>query len=179
MTHDFTDGVLTLYNDQGDVARYEKNPETQKAFLNEDEALTYAYTHPIYFFTPPTLAEVKRAAKERLAGIRWKEEVGGIVLPDGTEVATTREAQGSIVSAYSSLKEGFIASTPWKGETGWQVVTLEEMAPIAKTVAEHVSLCFAKEEAASAVIDACVSIDEVNTLSLPDVYATTYQPPSA
>lgn len=62
MTHSFIDGVLTITREE-DNARvvYAYNPETQKAWHSEDEAVSYANSHPMYFILPPTLEELKLA----------------------------------------------------------------------------------------------------------------------
>ena len=170
MTHDFIDGVLTVYNEEGGYARYPRNPETQKPFASEHAALQYVMSRPIYYATPPTLEEKQEQAKAELAAIRWEDETGGIELADGSKAATDRESQSSIANTYSSLKEGFIPSTRWKSVSGWITVTLEDLAPLAKAVAVHVSDCFTKEETVSLQIDACVTVEEIEAIDLRQAY---------
>ncbi len=89
-----------------------------------------------------------------LADLRWKHETGGITLPNGVEISTTREDQGMTDSAYSSLKNGLIPDTDWKGPNGWGVVTLAELEPIAQAVALHVRASFGAERIVAEQISA-------------------------
>ena len=76
---------------------------------------------------------------------RWQVETGGIVI-GGAPIATDRESQAQLTSAYTSLKGGLIADTPWKAADGiFTLVTLAELEPVAQAVAVHVRSCFDAE----------------------------------
>jgi len=77
---------------------------------------------------------------------RWTVETGGILVA-GNPIATDRESQAQLTSAYASLQNGLIANTPWKAADGsFTLVTLAELEPVAQAVAAHVRACFAAEE---------------------------------
>jgi hypothetical protein len=56
-------------------------------------------------------------------------------------------------SAYNSLKDGLIADTDWKGKSGWVVVTITELAPIAGAIAAHVRGSFGAERIVAEAIE--------------------------
>lgn len=94
--------------------------------------------------TPPIRTQSSLLAE--LATNRWQVETGGILVA-GHPVATDRESQTQLTSAYASLQNGLIANTPWKAEDGsFTLVTLAELEPVAQAVAAHVRACFAAEE---------------------------------
>lgn len=111
---------------------------------------------------PPSLDYIKAQVLAKVAEKRYMAEVGGIVLPDGSNIKTDRESQAQLSSAYTSLKNGLIASTPWKVANGTFVpVTLEMIEPIAQAVAGHVSACFGIEETKSGEVMALETVEAV------------------
>ena len=72
-------------------------------------------------------------------------EVAGLVLPSGLRINTDRESQGQLSSTYTDLKYGLIPDTDWKAANDWELVTLEQMEPIAKAMAVHRRACFRAE----------------------------------
>lgn len=81
-----------------------------------------------------------------VADKRWKIETGGIIVSD-VPIKTDRESQAQLSSVYISLKSGLIESTPWKAADGsFSMVAMEDIEPIAKAVAVHVSACFTAEK---------------------------------
>lgn len=103
-----------------------------------------------------------RTADSMLAAVadkRWQIETSGIVVA-GTPIKTDRESQAQLYNAYTSLKSELIQDTPWKSADGRFVpVTLAQIEPIAKAVAEHVRGCFAAERS---------HIDSINVLQTQD-----------
>lgn len=125
------------------------------------------------------VAELNRdIRKAELAAHRYNVEVSGVKV-NGMTIHTTRESQASVNNAYASLKEGFFPSTPWKGIDGWAEVTLEELTPIAHTVANHVRQCFAAEEVVSNQIDTIVDHEEMMSFNVVEVFNALYNPHSA
>lgn len=89
-----------------------------------------------------------------VAAKRWQVETGGILVAVHP-IATNRESQAQLNSAYTSLKNGLIADTPWKAADGdFTLVTLAELEPVAQAVASHVRACFAAEQAHNEAISA-------------------------
>ena len=92
-----------------------------------------------------------------VAAKRWQVETGGISI-GSTPIATDRESQAQVSSAYASLKGGLITDTPWKAMDGsFTLFTLAEIEPVAQAVAAHVRACFAAERAHSEAISAMMT----------------------
>lgn len=90
---------------------------------------------------------VARAEKHlALADLRWQRETGGLTLPEGTHIRTTRESQAQISSVMQSITAGLITDpVDWKLTSGWVGISTEQLTEIARRVADHVKRCFAAE----------------------------------
>lgn len=88
------------------------------------------------------------AAEGRLADLRWRHEVGGIVLKGFGAVATDREAQARLTGLVQAVETG-LASTPvsWKTGSGWVDLEIKELRALAQAVTTHVQAAFAAERA--------------------------------
>lgn len=60
MTHSYEEGALTLTNNDGATLCYPYNPETQNGWSNKEEALSYAYSRPMYFTKPLSEEEIRQ-----------------------------------------------------------------------------------------------------------------------
>ena len=149
------DNMLSMFEDTH-VNPFIQVPEIQVPFVN----ISYSIIDGI--ITPPTLYHLKAQVKAKLAEFRYSREVGGIKLPSGFTISTTRESQGQLASAYSSMKNGLIASVNWKNIDGsWTILTISKLEVIAKSVAEYVSNCFYAESEHVQAIDALDTADEL------------------
>lgn len=115
---------------------------------------------------PRSFEAVKATLLEQLAELRWTRETGGVSLPDGGAINTSREAQAQVSSAFSALQSGMIASIEWKSALGWVTVTLDEFTPVVSVVAKHVQACFTAERAVALSIEAAQSVDDLAALNL-------------
>ena len=89
-----------------------------------------------------------------LSDLRWQRETGGITLPDGTEISTTRESQSLIIGTVLGIQTGLITGpVAWKAESGWVNLTGPEIIAMAAAVAQHVQKCFAAERATSVMLE--------------------------
>jgi len=111
---------------------------------------------------------------DHLADIRWRKETGGVALPTGQTIQTTREAQAQVSSTYSSLKDSLVTTADWKTENGWVSVTLTEFQPIAQVVAAHVQACFAAERQVSEQIEAAQTVSDLTVIDLEAEFQTAY-----
>jgi hypothetical protein len=88
-----------------------------------------------------------------LSDLRWQRETGGITLPDGTEISTTRESQSLIIGTVLSIQTSLITGpVAWKADSGWVNLTGPEIIALAAAVAQHVQKCFAAERATSVML---------------------------
>lgn len=86
------------------------------------------------------------ALGSRLAELRWRRETGGLDLPGGRRIITTRESQAQIVGVLSSISLGLIQEpVEWKLSTGWVDLSADDVTAIAGAVADHVRKCFVAE----------------------------------
>lgn len=71
MTYNFENGVLMLTRESdGAILVYPYNPETQEPFLNEDDAIAYANSRPMYFITPPAPLTLEDAKEQKAKEVR-------------------------------------------------------------------------------------------------------------
>lgn len=105
-----------------------------------------------------------------IADARYNAEVGGVGI-GGMRIKTDRESQAQLSSAFTSLSGGLIENTPWKSESGWVDVTIEDIRPIAQAVAMHVRSCFALEKMLQEELDALVGLDDVHAVIAFDAIA--------
>ena len=91
----------------------------------------------------------------RLARIRYDREVGGITLPNGMSVYTTRETQAQLSGTVSSYSMGLISGViDWKAPSGWVEIDEATVQMIAQAVAAHVQRCFSSERRTVSDLDA-------------------------
>jgi hypothetical protein len=104
-----------------------------------------------------------------LAKYRFEKETGGVTLGE-MEVRTDRESQSQLNSAFITLKEGFVTSTPWKKANGWQDVTLATITPLAQGVAQHVNKCFIVEQTVEEQLHLIVSHTEMQAVNVQQLF---------
>ena len=118
--------------------------------------------------------QVRQAQIDALADYRWRKETGGVALPDGGAIDTTREAQAQVSSAFNALSSGMIESAEWKSRLGWVTVTLAEFGLIAGMVAKHVQACFSAERAVTLAIEAAETVDDLAALDISGSFDAAY-----
>lgn len=123
---------------------------------------------------PRSFEAVRAVLIARLADLRWRKETGGLVLPTGQTIQTNREAQGQISGALMSLQGGLIKSVDWKSGDTWVTLTLDQFAPMAAAVANHVQRCFAAEKAVTDLIGAAIDVDELAGIELAAEFEAAY-----
>lgn len=123
---------------------------------------------------PRSFDAVKEALVASLADHRWQRETGGLDLPTGQTIGTSREAQAQISNALMSLQGGLIASVDWKSGGAWVALTLEQFAPMAAAVANHVQRCFAAEKVVSDLIELAETVEELAAIDIKAEFETAY-----
>lgn len=124
---------------------------------------------------PPQPVRTQAVLLAEVAAKRWLVETGGILI-GGTPIATDRDSQAQLTSAYTSLKSGLIVDTPWKAADGsFTLVTLAEIEPVAQAVAAHVRACFAAEQAHNQAISALATQAELDGYDIHTGWPATLQ----
>lgn len=101
------------------------------------------------------LAKARADRMAALAELRWRSETGGLELPDGSTILTTRESQAQLSSAMQMIQAGMMTGPiDWKFASGWHQLSAEQLVSLATAVLEHVRDCFAAEKIVAAQMDA-------------------------
>lgn len=155
--------LLTLIQSYSPVPRW---IEEEAVYIAPVIGTSGSYTPPVRVETLDSAKEEKKAA---IAFWRYQREIAGVTVGSSL-FPTDRRSQARVASAYTSLKDGLLASVDWKTESG-QFVTLglAEVTAVASAVAQHVQDCFTIEKQLYLNVEACTSIEEVNTLNLDSV----------
>lgn len=146
--------------------------------INTDPATPYRALHTaadaveaeqlvIHMNQPGMLAE--------LAEYRFWFEVAGLELKDGLRILTDRESQAQLNSSYTTLANGLIPDTDWKGANSWQIVTLPEIEPIAKAMAAHVRGCFRGERTVGTAITSATTMAQIEAIDIQEQFTEAYQ----
>lgn len=160
-------GIKQLWYERGDPTRYfglapDDADLTTPGIIREINEADWA-----------KLIEQRREARlQELADHRWRIETGGVTLPSGARILTDRESQAQVNSAYTSLRDDFITKADFKGENGWVLITLEEIAPIAKAVARHVQPCFTAERRVGEKIKAAEGAEALHAIDIAGEFAS-------
>lgn len=101
-----------------------------------------------------------------LADIRWRHEVSGITLPNGTPVRTDRHTQTQLTAAVVQVQAGVLSEVRWKLETGFVTLSGPEITAIATAVTGHVAACFAAEETVAAQIAAAATVEDLRAIDI-------------
>lgn len=91
------------------------------------------------------LNEQKGILYKQITEFRWMKESGGILLPNGIKIASSREDQNRITSVISNAELAGIEEVSFKAASGWVTMTIADIKAIAATVARHVQACFNNE----------------------------------
>lgn len=90
----------------------------------------------------------RAAAHAALGALRWRRETGGLDLPGGMRLPSSRESQAQLQAALSALRNGVLAApVSWKLESGWADLSDTEIEAMARAMTDHVTRCFAAERA--------------------------------
>ena len=98
-----------------------------------------------FYKEPDTFASVKDLRVKQLAALRYKKETSGILLDNGTVIATDRPTQSMLDSASRRASIDPTLTVRWKGKNGFVNLTAPEIIAIGDLVFAHVQSCFARE----------------------------------
>ena len=109
-----------------------------------------------------------------LALYRLNFETAGIVTEGGLSIRTDRESQAQLNAAYTTLKNGLIPDTDWKGSVDWEAVNLNQIEPIAKLVAAHVRACFRGERLTQEAIATAETVADIDAIDIVNLFGAAY-----
>lgn len=100
-----------------------------------------------------------------LALVRYRHEVGGITLPNGTHVRTDDKTQARLTSAQVQFQKGVITEVRWKMDNGAFVKLQEaQLTGIAAAVTAHVAACFAAEDTVTDQINSAATVADLQAI---------------
>lgn len=111
---------------------------------------------------------------QALADYRFEVETAGLTLGNGMKILTDRESQAQLSNTYSDLKNGLIPDTDLKAIGSWELVTLEQMLPIATALAAHRRACFRGERVLKAAIENATTLALQAAINIRADFATAY-----
>lgn len=110
-------------------------------------------------FLPPTLEYLRNKLLTGVAARRWAVETGGIVLPDGTRIATGIDDQNRISAALAGMERYGLDKVDFKAATGWVSLSYEQLKAIGGAVVAHVQAAFAAERVHAEALRRLDSVD--------------------
>jgi len=110
------------------------------------------------------LDKYKELKRQEIANARWKDETGGIAMPDGTIIKTDRESQALLTGAALAAMQDPNTPIEWKGVNGWVALTPQQILEMASIVRQHVQACFSKEKRLTEKIMAATTIEELEAI---------------
>lgn len=112
---------------------------------------------------------------QALADYRFEVETAGLTLANGMKIQTDRESQSQLSSTYADLQSGLIPDTDLKAANAWEVVTLEQMRPIATALAAHRRACFRGERVLKSAIDNATTLELQLAINIEDDFSAAYR----
>lgn len=158
-----------------DVVNESFNAFTQTRSENPELSFDGVLITAAYTVIDKSLPSVKSDMRQALAEYRFDFETAGLVMSDGLRVMTDRESQSQLSTTYHDLKNGLIPDTDWKADNAWQLVSSEEIEPIARAVAAHRRGCFRGERQIRELIDAAATVEELEAINIALQFGAVYR----
>lgn len=112
--------------------------------------------------TPKSVEYIKSLRAAEIAASRYRLEIGGVTLANGSKINTERDAQAMIASALLRVTRKPTELIDWKGGDGvWVKIDKATVEMIADVVGDHVQACFSAERARH---DALTALDDFDAL---------------
>jgi len=137
-------------------------PSSMVPFLNN---VNLTYDPDTSTWGSTDLASVKKNLKDKLAALRYKYEVGGVIDSGNNNIiiASDRMSQASINGAFLWLQDNTESVVSFKDYTGWVDLNLTNATSRKNQVLSHVQGCFSREKAINDIIDAAADLTTLVT----------------
>lgn len=146
-----------------DVSGVEPKPVAMPPRLSPEHVFDHSTKQ---WVDPRNLEERKQALANSATSMRWEVESAGIVLDDGTQVRTSKDAQDRIASILQCAERAGVKSIDFKASNCWTTLSTAELEQLAIAVARHVQACFSAERAHHEAIEQLQSIVDVDAYDL-------------
>lgn len=153
----------------------ESNPTTEiDVKVGETIEFREDKTVVVYNYELPTVDDLKKLIKQKLANRRWEVETGGVSV-DGFTYATDRESQTkyTAISIAISRADPTTWSINWKTSNGvFVTLNASQMENVINLVLRHVEQSFNHEALKVQEIDACTTVQELLDVDINDGWHT-------
>ncbi|WP_395452837.1 DUF4376 domain-containing protein [Azospirillum melinis] len=140
--------------------------ERKAATFTDTAEPEYGRTKRVWNVEPMPLEEVRQARKDALAELRWRRECGGIVMHDGSVIATDDRSKTLLNGKYRTAEKYPDRLHRWKGAESEIILTSAQVIAIGDAVSDHVQNCFDRELDLIAEIDAAESAEAVLAIDI-------------
>jgi hypothetical protein len=133
-----------------------------------DEEIALANRFVNNFQPVISLDEMKISKKTEAKKNRQLMEDKGIIV-NNMRVATDRDSQSMITSAFTYLTSNPTLTINWKGPNGFIPLDLTSLTEIANQVGSFIQGLFTKEQVTCQLIDAATTIEELNAVVIYEI----------
>lgn len=123
----------------------------------------YEYIEQEGQIVPPSLDYLKNQIAQEVTSIRWQHETGGLTLPNGVRILTTKNDQDRVNAVLTNMERYAVTEVDFKTASGWVRASYENVKAIGAAMMQHVQACFTAEKAHHDAIDALASIETVTS----------------
>lgn len=143
-----------------------KKPEWFADYQEDTPKVIDGVLQRTYIKTPWELEKARQALLDKITAKRWEVEVGGMKLPNGTELHTRVDNQNRITSVIANAQLAGVSEVDFKAKSGWVTLTLQELEQIAAAIALHVQQCFTAERMHHEYINQIPTLEELENYNI-------------
>jgi hypothetical protein len=143
-----------------------KKPEGLADYKEDTPKVIDGVLQRTYTKTPWELEKAREVLLGRVTAKRWEVEVGGMKLPNGTELHTRVDDQNRITSVIANARLAGVREVDFKAKSGWVTLTLQELEQIAAAIALHVQGCFTSERRHQEYIVQIPTLEELENYNI-------------
>ncbi len=110
------------------------------------------------------IEKAKEDKKNEIATKRWEEETSGILYND-IFIKTDRDSQSAMFNIALIAMQDPTYTCKWKTQDGFITLNASQILEIASMIRAHVQACFDKESLLYEQIDACTTLEELETIT--------------
>lgn len=143
-----------------------KKPEGFADFQEAAPQVIDGVLQRTYVKTPWELEKARQTLLEKITTKRWEVEVGGMKLPDGTELHTRVDDQNRITTVIANAQLAGVTEVDFKAKSGWVTRTIPQLEQIASAIALHVQRCFTAERLHHEYIAQIPTLEELENYNI-------------
>ncbi|KLN57612.1 DUF4376 domain-containing protein [Variovorax paradoxus] len=122
---------------------------------------------------PRTMDDRRKNLRDRVTARRWEIETSGITLASGVRVLTAKSDQNRVTSVIVNATAAGIEFVDFKADSGWVLLSVDELKALARGIALHVQACFSAERVHHAAIDLLATEADTDAYDIEAGWPTT------